>query len=117
GITRNNVSFRDLDEDTYGNINLLKDRISAENKEDGVEEKEEKDRLVSENADREVEGTFAVDEVWMYFNEGTEGSEEKKKIISVSNGILLRFEDAEEIPAVVMRDHEGPNQYWGIGEI
>ena len=115
GVTRNNVSFKDLDEDTYGNLGALKAILTKDNKNQGTEEKEEKDRIVSATADREIEGSFAVDEVWMYFAEGSELP--KKKIIGVSMGQLIRFEDAEEVPFIKMVDHEVPGQYWGIGEI
>lgn len=118
-------SLNEFDEDTYFNLDKLKQYgesgISSE-----VPEKISKDNHIAQDAAKKInKKSFSIDEYWGKFSLTGEPEDEKEYIITVANNKdLVRFEENEWIdpagcyvrPFVAMHDQPVPGEYYAIGE-
>lgn len=118
-------SLNEFDEDTYFNLDKLKQYgesgISSE-----VPEKISKDNHIAQDAAKKInKKSFSIDEYWGKFSLTGKSEDEKEYIITVANDRdLIRFEENSWVdpsgcyvrPFVAMHDQPVPGEYYAIGE-
>lgn len=118
-------TINEFDENTYFNLDKLKNFISSTSFGD-VSEKVIKDNHIAQDSAKKInKNSFSIDEYWGKFSLTGDPADEKEYIITVAGEKeLIRFEENENQdpagcyvrPFVAMHDQPVPGEYYAIGE-